>query len=67
MTSGPNSEADKIMKEFQEMVEAARVENSEISAQIETYAAAQAEMESFRAYLSLINETPNVVTANKAS
>lgn len=67
MINSKESDADEITKDFQELVDRANREIPELSGQLETYVSAQAEMESFRAYLDLINDTPTVVTANRAS
>ena len=58
---------EQIMKEFEKLVEAAQKEYPELRNQIETFAASEVQMESFRAYLDLMNDTPAVVTANTAS
>lgn len=51
---------------YQQMVDAAEALFPGISAQMATYTNNKADLESFQAYLDLINETPTVVTANSA-
>lgn len=67
MINPKESDAEEIMKDFQELIDHAKSEIPEFFGQFEAYASAQAEMESFRTYLDIINDTPNVVTANRAS
>jgi len=58
--------AEQVMKEFEKLVEAAQREYPDLLNQVETFAASEVQMESFRAYLDLVNDIPAVVTANTA-
>lgn len=57
---------EQVMNEFEKLVEAAQKEYPELLNQMKTFAASEVQMESFRAYLDLMNVTPAVVTANAA-
>jgi hypothetical protein len=62
-----DTNAEDILKGFQELIDRANSEIPEIAGQVEAYTLVQAEVESFRAYLEIINGRPAVVTANRAS
>ncbi len=67
MISRRKPDADEIMRDFDELIAHATKEAPEALGQMEAYAAAQVEMESFRAFLDIIHDTPTVVTANRAT
>lgn len=58
---------DTISRDFDEILDAAERAYPGLSQEIEVFSAHQVEMESYYAYLELMNETPAVVTANRAT
>lgn len=67
MNVGELTSTEQVLKEFEKLVEAAQKEFPDLLNQMETFAASEVQLESFRAYLDLMNDTPVVVTANTAS